>query len=569
MGDPKIKKDEQKTLMELLDDTIFELTGVLGSLKSQLSSETRYTEGEQVESSPVVINIHKEIGMVERQLNYIKTTKEHCIILLQEIEDEKKRKEMEETLKGVLIVGAINEFVRKKIAMEEEEKEHFMTFEYDYKAEEKHVVDELFKRKVYKYVTKEDVEAIKQDKELNEMVKEDPYKLEKEALFHKDRYERMMEQYMIECSFKNYGETFEEKERNFIGLLKIPNEFEKAKETIEKEVEHDKEVISKTLTPEELETFDTICDEIKDLAKITRRRQQEFVTGKSSFKKGNGYTEKLIKREKDLCQKISAFKAQLEAKSMKLLADMDMTDPDMIYVRDHMVAPLTYVSMFDSPIKNQSKRDACFLESRGVRIREERWDVYKNIPSKRNLVRAATRRVSRAESIALAKGERFEQRSEGKGTNIQALASLANAASKAINYFHNINKGGEMPPSDMHMVKDSMATIILFQVLSDEERVFGRGVPTPNRDALCENGFFVKNYTDEFVDMARNFAQTKAFDKAINKIKGKNFEEKVVQFLTTDIEKDIAKKFVGKPVLGGPEASLDVSSMDRSSSISI
>ncbi len=568
MGDSKIKKDEQKTLMELLDDTIFELTGVLGSLKSQLSSETRYTEGEQVESSPVVINIHKEIGMVERQLNYIKTTKEHCIILLQEIEDEKKRKEMEETLKGVLIVGAINEFVRKKIAMEEEEKEHFMTFEYDYKAEEKHVVDELFKRKVYKYVTKEDVEAIKQDKELNEMVKEDPYKLEKEALFHKDRYERMMERYMIECSFKNYGETFEEKERNFVGLLKIPNEFEKAKMTIEKEVELDKEVISKTLTPEELETFDTICDEIKDLAKITRRRQQEFVTGKSSFKKGNGYTEKLIKRENDLCQKISAFKAQLEEKSMKLLADMDMTDPDMIYVRDHMVAPLTYVSMFDLPLKTQSVRDACFLESRGVRIREEKWDVYKNIPSKRSLVRAATRRVSRAESIALAKGERFEQNSEGKGVNIEAYASMANVASKTISDILGYNKGGEMASSDVEVVKDCMATIILFRVLSDEERVYGRGALTPNRDALTENGLLVKNYKDEFTKMAQKFAQTKAFDKAINKIKGKNFEEKVGQFLATDIDKDIAKKFVGKPVLGASKAGLS-ESMDRSSSISI
>ncbi len=570
MGDPKIKKDEQRSLMEILDDTAFELNGVLGSLKSQLLSETNYTEGEEVESSAVVTNIHKEIVMIERQLSYIKSTKEHCAVLLQQIEDEKRRKEMEETLKGVLIVGAINEFVRKRIAQEEAEYEHFMNFEYDYKVDEKQVVDDLFKRKEYKYVTKEDVEAIKQDKELNEMAAEDPYKYEKEALFHKDKYERMMERYMVQCSIKDFGDTFEEKEKNFINLLKRSNEYECSVKNMDDFFVKDREIVDKTLNPEELKVYDEICEEIRELAKTTRRRQQEFVTGKSSFKKGNGYTEKLIKREMDLCQKITTFKADLEKKSMELLADENLTDPNKLYVREHIVTPLSHITMFEGPIKTQYSRDALFLESRGMRIKEEKWDVYKNIPSKKNLVRQSTRVFSRSQSIALAKGERFEQNSVGRGSNIAAFASIAKSAADMINSIVASAKkdnGGVLTVSDKPVIKDCMARIILYQILTEEDRIHGRGGATPTRDAVFKNGYNVSASSDDFNEVAQEFAKTKAFANAVKGIRGKRFEDKVEKFLTTDIEKDIANKFVGKNITEGPKVDMN-DSMERTSSLS-
>ena len=567
MSDPKVKRDEQKSLLELLDDTIFELKGVLGSLKEQLLSETSYTEGEEKEASLSVVNIQKEISLVEKQIKHVNHTKDNVAIILQQIEEEKKKKEMEETLKGVLIVGAINEFVRKKIAMEEEADERFMSFDDYTVAEENRIIEDLFKRKDYRYVTKEDVETIKQDKELNEMAIVDPFKLEKEALFLKDKYERMMERYMIQSDLKNYGDTFEEKERNFIELLKSPNHYEKSLSYIDKDFKESREVVEKTLNEEELKTYDEICEGIRKLAKTTRRRQNEFVKGESSFKKGNKYTEKLIKDEKQLYDKIAAFKEALEKKSMALIADENLTDPKEIYFRENVVTPLTHITMFEGPLKAQYERDAVFLENRGMRIREEKWDVYKNIPSKRRTVKASTRRMSRTQSIALTKGDRIVERSSHRGPVVIAAAELAKNAADSMVGFLNANKGQKLPVSDLEMVKQCMATIVLYQIIYEEEHIHPNGY-TPNRDRLVNAGFGVKDAKDTFIEMAHKLSESPVFNKAIKKIKGKSFEEKCERFWATDEEKEIAKQFKGKDVTSFKSKESRNDSLDRSMSIS-
>ncbi len=534
MGDPKDKKEEKKSLIELMDDTLFELNELLVSLKDQLASEANYSKGGANNSTVDVQSIMKDIAVIEKQIGYIEDSKEQCQIALEQIEDERKRKEMEETLKGVLIVGAINEFTRKRIEMEQERE--LEVIKYLTTEPEEKVIKSIFENKNYKYVTTDDVETIKQDEELNEMALIDPYKYEKEALAHKDRYERMMGRYLWQNGVRT-EDTFEAKEKAFIELLKKSNAFEKNVKLINGVIEQNMNQIKDGLTKEEFKTFEEICEGIKELAKITRIRQDEFITGKSSFKNGNGYTEKLIQKENDVYSKITKLKNDLDEKHAKEQDDVK---------RDKMAFPIIYITMFADPIRLQCEMDAVFLESKGIRKREEMWDVFKNLPDNYGNVRASIRKISRAQSIASTKGKRIEDRGRLKGGYLFEYAKWAGEASDNISVAVADRKK-KLTKKEIDDVKGYIAEIVLNQILYNEDEAYAMGEDAPNRRIMIDGGMAEMKHN--FKTMARTLAGMPAFESAFKKIKGKRVEDKIAYFLSNDVEKDIARTFKGKTII--------------------
>ncbi|MCR4716923.1 MAG: hypothetical protein K5656_07055 [Lachnospiraceae bacterium] len=537
MGDPKEKKEEQKSVIELMNDTIYELSATLDSLKERLAEELSYTEGEASEASAGAVVLQKEIGMVERQLNYTTDYRDQCELLLSQFDDEKKKKEMEETLKGVLIVGAINEYTRKRIALEiERENELNVFFENE---PEEVVVHNLFAKKKYHFVTEDDVETIKQDKELNEMAEFDPYRYLKQALMHKDKYERMMEKYLFQNGIA-YEDSFEDKEKKFITNLAKPNKIETSINTVSS-IEQTADVTN-SFTAEQRKIYDEIKESMRELAKITRRNQNDFIKGESSFKKGNKYTEELINKEKELYKKIVDLRDVLTSKHMEIGKDSKLSEEEKTAKQDLLEPAILILSSIETPVKQQVEMDNLFLESKGIRVREEMWDVYKNIPAFKERVRNATRHISRTQSIAITKGTRIKEKGRRKGGCIGKIADWAKEASDDINeMLANRTKGKrKFTAEEKAEIKNNMAIIILNQIMLYEDDI-ARKYDAPNLDYLKKVS--PKNLKQEFLAMADDLAQMPMFKKLIKNLEGKNFEDKCTKFMASDVERDIAVKF--------------------------
>ena len=534
MGDKK----DARTVLAMIDKSICDLENRIAVLKQESDPAT----GKQPE------RVKQELFTLTKQLDYARTAKQSIEQELKKIKKEEERKSLEKILKYAMLIGVISENNRIREARDKAPVRRTRGFFLSLAD----AADDLFETEEFRFVTREDVDEIMADQELQEMAAEDPNRLEREAEDMRAEYALMMEKALLHTSRELPPADFEEQEERFRAFLKKRNGFEEAFRTARHFVKETLPVIG---TDEDRAHFAEVMQEIEELSSITRQLHEDFLAGNSSFEQGNGYTEELIQREKRLEKKIADFgDRKLHGEHGILTMDPDSEEAT------NAVRVYEYSQMMLYPVQRQIERDVVMQRNNAFREKMERWKVYRRlsfgdqdgivqIPEAEENNRKAWAKLQRMERMAVQNSLAMEEEltedrtkelkaalDEGQGglledTSIWASAELQTLLEIARDPAREISK---------EMVLEKLAALVLHQIIADEIR----RPPEEPRPYFDELKMHLRK--NQYLKMAGELAQTREFKNAMKPyIKGKKLREGSILFLANDLERPVAMKLGG------------------------
>ena len=530
-------KKEIKSALSAIEGTIYDLEKRIAQLKEM---------GDPV-TGVMPEGVKQEMAVLTQQLDAARATKQIVEEKLQKIKKEDERKELEKILKYVMLVGAINENIRQR-----ENRERYYTPQkesstvFDFEA----AVSDLFQSEDFRYVTRMDAEAILADKEFQRMAAEDPNRLTRDEQDMKSEYGHMMEK-VLGLATGVFSDDFYENEKRFQDFLKKNNGFE---EVLKRETPFMKEDLPALGTEKDIAFFAEVMKEIEALAEETRRLQEEFLIGSSSFDKGNGYTKELVDRERALVKRIDEYADNMMNGEGGIIT-MDSNDPktnNALRVYEQLQYMLT-------PVRQQSERDVVLYRANVLRERMERWKVYKHLSRGTDQEVQYVSEEEENRQRALAKLQRMQrdvlrknmapdeelsdtQLKERKMAIAEGRAGIevetcAWAADDVQTLLERLDQGGK---AMNRIAAEKLASLVLHQMIMyemkrkpDEER--------PYYDEL-KKGINSR----AFREMAVELANTKEFKAAMKTVLGgKNLTEGCIRFLAYDGEKKVARELAG------------------------
>ena len=507
--------------------------------------------------------VEKELKVLTQQLDFTRMAKKTIEEQLQQARKEEDRRQLENVLKYAMLIGVINENLKIREARErafEQRKSTYLTVKERIRA--------LFDSEEFRFVGEEDVDDIMEDEELREMAASDPNRLTRDALDMKAEYERMMKLLFTQNSQK-LSNNFAENESKFRELLKKKNGFEEALRDTGPRIEKE---VPEVGTEEDKAYFSEVMREIEELREITCRLQEDFLTGESSFEKGNGYTQELVDREVRLIQRIEDF-------GTKKMAWIITQDPEAKETLNAINVYELSQRLF-YPISLQVDRDKVLQRNNALRKRMERWKVYsaiakggdgevRSIEAAEDSRRMAWAKIRRMEKTAIANGliaedELSEQELEIRKRDLkEGRAGLEDdvtawAAEEAQTLLEKLDQmeedrksgGGQSgapaaklqkkdqgPASNSDQIMDQLAALVLQRIIL-EERKRSDEEPRPYYDEIRAN-----MYQWKFRAMASELAKTKEFRSNIKQlIRGKDLRQECIRFLAEDREIFLAEK---------------------------
>lgn len=541
------KKQDAKSALTVIERTIYDLEQRIAELKQEGDPES----GKRPE------RVKQELDTLTRQLDYARMTKLRIEEEMQKIKKEEERKQIEKLLKCCMVMGAITENLRIRDARERD----FMQRTSDVLLTLSEAADELFRNEDFRFVTREDVDAIMEDQEFQEMAAEDPNRLEREEEDMRAEYERMIEQALLLHSKKPVAGDFAANQKMYHDSLKEENGFEEA---LRRSEDYIKETIPTIGSPEDVQFFMEVLKETTELAAITRHLQDEFLEGKSSFEKGNGYTKELIEREKQLVKKLTDYGEEKMSGEHGFM-NMDQETPEA----QNVMKLFERSQMMLTPIRLQSQRDAVLQNNNRHRERKERWTVYHHlatvrdgeipeIPEAEDNRRKAWAMVRRVERLAVRNSiapnvelteelfnERKKQMKEGRfglleRTAIQAAAEIQTL----LEMISDQKRQGELTKDTL---REKLAAMVLFQIVSDEMKR-PNDEPRPYYEEL-------RKRKNQFRKIAKELADTKEFKDAMkNHFHSKTLKEDCLRFLADDHIKTVALQLGGMKRKPEPQA---------------
>ena len=543
-----------------IQDTMSAIDGTIHDLEERIA-QLRGTGDPAGGQLPLAVE--KEINALTQQLDFIRMAKKNIEEQLQQARKEEDRRQLENVLKYAMLIGVINENLKIREARERAFEQRKGTY-----FSVKDRIRALFDNEEFRYVEEEDVDDIMADEELQEMAASDPNRLTRDALDMKAEYERMMKLLFTQNSQK-LSNDFAENEARFQELLKKRNGFD---EVLRETAPRIYKEVPEVGTEEDKAYFREVLKEIEDLGEITRRLQEDFLTGESSFERGNGYTKELVDREVKLVQKIEDF----GKKRMEWIIEQDPQAKETLNAIN--VYELSQRMLF--PISQQADRDKVLQRNNALRERMERWKVYtaiarggngevRSIEAAEEYRRMAWAKIRRMEKTAIANGliaedelseEELEIRKrdlkEGRaGLEDDVTAWAAEEAQillEKLDQMEEDRKSGggqdgmpaaklqkkeQGPAADLDQISNQLAALVLQRIIL-EERKRSDDEPRPYYDEIG-----AKMFQWKFRAMSNELAKTKEFRSNIKQlIKGKDLRQECIRFLAEDREIFLAEK---------------------------
>ena len=496
--------------------------------------------------------IRKEMGSVQVQINYVKAAIENCEMQLQKAKEKEEQKKIENVMKGVMLVGAYIE--NKRVVAEKEEKLNdeinLFIVKKDYATTLQESVKEIFTEKKFKYITEDKVQEILNNEEFKKMAQEDPNKLKRDEKDIKMEYENVMIRALSYIN-EEVGDDFRENEEKFKKVMSLENGFEDAFRVLrtdkrfkgddkenywkEKRQRYTKD-IEQYANEEEKEFFGRLLADIDEVAKETRQLQNEFIIGRASFRKGNGYTKRLIEKETDIYNRIIAFRDQKHKELLSKAANgEDPTRPTVMF---------QIALEFEFPIKKQLGRDTVLQKNNALREQMEMWYVYERIPKEeRQLPIKWVSTKAENEVKAWSKLQRMKRMIVGRGDYLANLSDWVLENADAL--LERAKKEEPLTKDEEKKMIQQIASVVLYQVVYDESVKKLEG----------EESYLYKvkragvgiSSTREYAELAQKLSETKEFKKEFSKyMKNADFKEQTIKFLADDAEKNFAKAFTGK-----------------------
>ena len=495
--------------------------------------------------------IRKEMGSVQVQINYVKAAIENCEMQLQKAKEKEEQKKIENVMKGVMLVGAYIENKRVVAEKEEKKNEEIELFVIkDYSAVLQESVKEIFAEKKFKYVTEDKVQDILNNEEFKKMAQEDPNKLKRDEKDIKMEYENLMIRALSYIN-EEVGDDFRENEEKFKKVMTLENGFEDAFRVLstdkrfkgdgkegywkEKRERYTKD-IEQYGTDEEKEFFRKLIEDIDEISKKTRDLQNEFIIGRANFRKGNGYTKKLIDKETEIYNRIIEFR---DKKHKELLSKAgngeDPTRPTMMF---------QIILEFGFPVRKQLARDKVLQKNNELREKMEMWYVYERLPKEdRKLPIKWVSTKAENEVKAWSKLQRMKRLIVGKGDHIANLSDWVLENSNAL--LERAKKPEPLTKDEEKTMIQQIAAIVLYQVVYDEsvKKIEGE----ESYLSKIKNVGIGISSAREYAALAQKLSETKEFKREFSKyMKNADFKEQTIKFLADDVEKKFARAFTGK-----------------------
>lgn len=544
MGD---KVAEKKNILEMMDDVIAELSDRLQVLTNRLNDAKGNND-----NAYDIVRLQKEVDMIEKQVSRAKDERKNAAEMLEKARDKEEKEKIENVLKGVLLVGIMNESVR--MSVEREKKKEIREAE-KYIAIQR-AADKIFRENTFKYVTIDMIQSIADNEEFWDMAISDPHKLEREEEDLKESFRRNMVRTLSLASM-DIGGTFEEMEERYVnariennGFLQVDKLMDEINDELmdygkgDPEYEADRKILEE------------IHKEVKALAQITEKLQAEMVSGESSFKKGYGYTKELIKREQDVCDKIKDFSLNLannrfltmEDKKAELIKQYkaegkDTKEIEERYNTDKLGDQIKRVLKMAGPIERQLKDDIELQKDRDFREKMEMWSVYEKLPKGTRPDIKKVKEFVENENRAWSKLQRMKKVAASNGgiysdTMAWSLdeANILYEYGKSKKPIHDIDK---------ERIKEAVACLVLKQVIDNEmsKESNGKNVDGTYVKALRQRECYGQ---ETFKQLAKELSESKDFKKAYKEyMKGGKVKQKCIDFLSKDVEKSMALR-VGK-----------------------
>ncbi|MCR4946046.1 MAG: hypothetical protein K5929_03775 [Lachnospiraceae bacterium] len=527
------KNANQKSLLKMLDESILAMKKRVAYLKGKYEGFQRAKEQDKASfiSDDDISGVLGQLESAGGQLDYLISMKKELEEEINRLKDDEKRKErMEYFLRCAYMIGIITE--NRRIESERDtERDH--KFVRETNLEE--TVKMIFEKNHYKYVTPEMIQEIINDPEFKEMAEKDPDKLVKEEADIKEEYDQLMEQ-----AFRLAGMEIEDDfDANEAKLKKYFEEHNGYRAILDK-LELDR--YSKFLEwggDADREFMAEMKKIFKELEAETKTLEQRFITGESDFKKGNGYTKKLIETEQKLLERITVYRdSLLNDRIMKKLTAGEVPTQDEL-----MLYELTQTFVF--PITEQLKRDVVFMKNNAFRKKLEMWDVYKKLPEGQRPNILNLNENIRLEGRAWSKIQRMGRLAAKKGGLFADTTKWSVQAAQLLLEDTKKLEGQELTEEKKKDLKEKMAILVVNRLIYNEAVHAGAQDDSPYTDELRKDASERK-----FKQLASDMAASKEFRMNFDDIfKNCPPEEIALRFLAKDIEKEFARRLPQKVLL--------------------
>ena len=513
------EKDEKKSALELIEDSIKAVNDRLLELQHRLDKETDPDE---------IAHLKKELGYVTQQLTYVKGCKLEYEDQVKRAESEEKRKKLENLVKMCLFAGIIFENNRIKAERDrvlDRDREIVQQSQYELS------VKKVFNIMNLRYVDESMVEEIMNDQNFKEMEASDPNRLKRVEKEVKDQYERAMERTLSYYGEKADGD-FSEKEERLRKIMAKKNQFELVYASY---LERMVPLLESAGTAEEKEFFKKFAEDMVSLGKRVKTVQFDFVDGESDFQKGNGFTKELIDEEMRVFNRFDNYVSTHLLN--RALETGEQKDKKSVDVRSIYTLALEFIN----PLKVQTNKDLAMNQNNELRKQMEMWQVYEKLkgsaPTEKQKKAAADdefkawAKLDRMMRMGAEIGGLYEETADFAMQKAQQILITAQQKKRDNTKFNNIEKNN---------IKEQIAALVLHQMIDNEAKS-----PTGSDKRHYED--YIRTRTKDrqslFNSKVRDFANSPAFEAAYNKyMKGKDISANCIKFLANDTEKEMAKE---------------------------
>ena len=514
--------EEKKKIVDYMNQTL----NMIENRKRELNIN-RDKEQDPAE----IAKIDKDLAVLEQQMTNIKGVRDDFEQQYKKLKTEEERKELERIIKMAIIVGITGEAIRE--AVERDKK--LQNDKKMVRAEiEERAIDRIFTTMTFRFVTREMIDEIKNNKKFQEMAANDPDRLNREEFDVKAEYNTMMMR-IFSRSGEKLDDDFEKNEERLRAHFEEKNGFEKASDVLRVFVNSN---IETSDDEEDKKFFEDIQKEILEVGAITRKLRNEFVTGESNFLKGNGFTKELIQRERNILEKTIAHRDKMIEKYM--VAESKALDGTNT---EKMNEVFETVLKIQGLIEPQIKDDEVLSHNNEFRTETEMWKVYQNLPEGSVPTVQHMNKRAKEEIRAWTKLNRISKVAilRGKGSMLHEIATWSmGEVQEAMEKLKTQTKFTKEEKKD---IKERFASLVLFQLVENETKSPGE-TDTPFYDLLK----FKTNDKQFLKDMAKKLSETPEFEKSFNSYMKRRttFRDNCVRFLAEDGEKTMAKQLAAK-----------------------
>ena len=522
MGSPA---EEKQKLIEKMNQTLNDIE--MRRLELNVNLDMEQDENQAVE-------IKKELTKLESQATAVKGARDEFEQQYAKLKTDEERKKLERIVKMAIIVGITSESIRlaweKERQLEADKESVRQEREALRKERFEKAVERIFETMTLKYVTREMINEIKDNKKFKEMAESDPDRLNREEMVKKDEYTSMMARTFARHRMSLTG-NFNKDQEQLKKAYKDETGYEKALPKMKKFIEGD---LQKYGTEEEKKLFGEIYKDMLEISVITRKVRNEFVAGESDFFKGNGFTKEIYDKEQSIYKRLYDHKEKVNQEN---LAYAEKGEMDKVAERMNIYMPTV---TFEGDIKPTVEEDADQFNNNEFRKETEMWKVYQKLPgdSVEPVVHVSAK--AKNEVRAWSKIQRMSKMAmvEGKGSFTSCMYEWAR--NKAHDTLKTVMDKKNLNAEDKAQLKENFAAIVFNQLVYNEQK--SADIEKPLSKVLLKK--YKKHAEMELI--CKKFAASPEFNQVFNQyIKGGDYKDKCIRFLSEDVEQQMVLQLAG------------------------